>query len=556
MSGSRTPSSGSKKRSTPKSAAEMVQKALANEEKKLKARATSKKSKARKSETTSRKTAATKGRTAVTEKTPDSVLPVVDSTGNGNGHGKTNGHGTKPSLRDGADFAVESLRLMPRETETKLFVLDTNVLLHDPTAINRFEEHDLAIPITVLEEVDRFKKGPDTLNFNAREVARHLDELAPQGSMTSDEGVPLGDGRGRLRVVVGGALHPAVRATFLQDSPDHRILSAACKVRDANPDREVVLVSKDVSLRLKARALGMHSEDYENDKVPELDKLYKGRFELEHLDGTLIDHFYLPPFQVPIAELGIDSPCPNAYFVLKGDGKSALARYDASSDCLVRIEKRSGYGIMPRNSEQTFALDALTNPDIKLVTLSGKAGTGKTLIALAGALESRRKYEQIYLARPVVPLGRQELGYLPGDINEKLDPYMQPLWDNLAVIRGQYKHSDPSYQAILKMLETEKLKINALAYIRGRSLNRIFFIVDEAQNLTPHEVKTIITRAGEGTKIVLTGDPHQIDSPYLDSRSNGLTRLIDRMKGQDIYAHITLEKGERSELSDLASSLL
>ena len=551
MSKSRTPSSSSKKRSTPKSAAEVAKAALANEEKTLKARTTA--SKKSKTEISSSVPSAARKKSGTK---PSTKTKTISKPQNGNGNG-SNGH-TRTILdpKHAASFAVESLRLTPREVEAKLFVLDTNVLLHDPTAINRFEEHDLAIPITVLEEVDRFKKGPDTLNFHAREVARHLDELAPQGSLTSDEGVPLGDGRGRLRVVVGGGLHPSVAATFLQDSPDHRILSAACKVRDANPERDVVLVSKDVSLRLKARALGMQSEDYENDKVPELDKLYKGRYELEHLDGTLIDRFYMPPFEVPVEEFAIETPYPNAYFVLKGNGKSALARYDQASGCLTRIEKRGGYGIMPRNSEQTFALDALTNPDIKLVTLSGKAGTGKTLLALAGALESRRKYEQVYLARPVVPLGRQELGYLPGDINEKLDPYMQPLWDNLAVIRGQYKHSDSAYQAILKMLETEKLKINALAYIRGRSLNRIFFIVDEAQNLTPHEVKTIITRAGEGTKIVLTGDPHQIDSPYLDSRSNGLTRLIDRMKGQDIYAHVTLEKGERSELSDLASSLL
>jgi len=551
MSEKRTPSSGTKKRSTPRSAAQVAKAALKAEEKRLKKQTTSSNG-----TTKTRKTAAKKTtKEPVLELTPPVALtksPTKGNGHNGNGNGTANGNGHGTSVVD----KTPTLHVTPSKTTTKLFVLDTNVLLHDPTAIHRFEEHDLAIPITVLEEVDKFKKGPDILNFHSREIARQLDDLASHGSMTGDEGVPLGEGMGSLRVVVGGSLHPSVSQTFLHDSPDHRILSAACKLRDANPNRDVVLVSKDVSLRLKARALGMQSEDYENDKVPALDKLYRGRYEIEHLDGDLIDPFYKPPFQVPVGEFDLEEYYPNSYFVLKGEGKSALARYDEASDCLVRIEKRSGYGIMPRNSEQTFALDALTDPGIKLVTLSGKAGTGKTLLALAGALEVRRKYEQIYLARPVVPLGRQELGYLPGDINEKLDPYMQPLWDNLSVIRGQYKHSDPSYQAILKMLETEKLKINALAYIRGRSLNRVFFIVDEAQNLTPHEVKTIITRAGEGTKIVLTGDPHQIDSPYLDSRSNGLTRLIDRMKGQDIYAHITLEKGERSELSDIASSLL
>jgi PhoH-like ATPase len=440
--------------------------------------------------------------------------------------------------------------------QNRIFVLDTNVILHDPEAIFRFEEHDLFIPITVLEEIDQFKKGQDTINFHAREFARELDRLSTLGGLTSNAGVPLGSNLGVLRVKVGGELHSDVAETFIYDSPDHRILSAACKIRDENSGRHVSLVSKDVALRLKARCLNMNAEDYENDKAPELDKLYKGRFELEHLGGEIIDCFYKEPFMVPIEEFDIEEPHPNAYFVLKGEGRSALAKYDASEKALVRIEKRSGYGISPRNSEQTFAIDALIDPDIQLVTLSGKAGTGKTLIALAGALEIRRKYGQIFLARPVVPLGQQDIGYLPGDIEDKLDPFMQPLWDNLSVIRNQFKPSDPAHQRLQNMLDTKKLMISALAYIRGRSLNKIFFIVDEAQNLTGHEVKTIITRAGEGAKIVLTGDPQQIDSPYLDSRSNGLTRLIDKMKGQELYAHITLEKGERSQLSDLASSLL
>ncbi len=440
--------------------------------------------------------------------------------------------------------------------QNRIFVLDTNVILHDPEAIFRFEEHDLFIPITVLEEIDQFKKGQDTINFHAREFARELDRLSTLGGLTSSTGVPLGSNLGVLRVKVGGELHSDVAETFIYDSPDHRILSAACKIRDENSGRQVSLVSKDVALRLKARCLDMNAEDYENDKAPELDKLYKGRFELEHLSGEIIDCFYKDPYMVPIEEFDIEEPFPNAYFVLKGEGRSALAKYDATQKALVRIEKRSGYGIAPRNSEQTFAIDALIDPNIQLVTLSGKAGTGKTLIALAGALEIRRKYGQIFLARPVVPLGQQDIGYLPGDIEDKLDPFMQPLWDNLSVIRNQFKPNDPSHQRLQNMLDTNKLMISALAYIRGRSLNKIFFIVDEAQNLTGHEVKTIITRAGEGAKIVLTGDPQQIDSPYLDSRSNGLTRLIDKMKGQELYAHITLEKGERSQLSDLASSLL
>ncbi len=469
----------------------------------------------------------------------------------------------KPSAKNGNGnlTATPVLEVAPFESKPgevdlrKIFVLDTNVLLHDPTAIRRFDEHDLILPITVIEEVDQFKKGADTLHFNAREVARQLDDLAAHGRMDG-EGVPLGDGHGRIRIIVGGKLHERVRSTFLHDNPDHRILSATIKVQERFPERDVILVSKDVSLRLKARSLGMVAQDYENDKVPALDKLYKGRFVLEGVDDTLIDRLFMMPFSVPVEEFGIDIPTPNAYFILRGMSKSAIARYDASENALVRVEKRTAFGIYPRNSEQTFALDALTNPDIQLVTLSGKAGTGKTLLALAGALESRRRYHQIFLARPIIPLSNRDIGYLPGDIQDKIAPYMQPLWDNLGVIRSQFKGNDPAQATIQNMLDHEKLKISALAYIRGRSLNQIYFIVDEAQNLTGHEVKTIITRAGEGAKIIFTGDPHQIDSPYLDSRSNGLTRLIDKMRGQEIYAHVTLEKGERSLLSDLASDLL
>ena len=437
----------------------------------------------------------------------------------------------------------------------KLFVLDTNVLLHDPSALKRFEEHDLAIPITVLEEIDKFKRGSDTIHFHAREVARSLDELAANGGMIVD-GAPLGEGRGTLRVVVSGPLTDSVKSNFIQDIPDHRILSAAQELNAQHPGRHVVLVSKDVSLRVKARSLGLESEDYENDKIRDFKNLYTGRHLIEGVDDTLIDRLYQQPHAVPFDDFAIDEPYPNAYFIFRGMNKSALARYDARERMVIRVEKRAEYGIMPRNSEQTFALDALTNPDIQLVTLSGKAGTGKTLLALAGALSCRRRYHQIYLARPIIPLSERDIGYLPGNISEKIDPYMQPLWDNLGVIRSQFKQTDPAAVAIQNMLDMEKLSISALAYIRGRSLNHIYFIVDEAQNLTGHEVKTIVTRAGEGTKIIFTGDPQQIDSPYLDSRSNGLTRLIDRMKGQGIYAHITLEKGERSQLSDLASTLL
>ncbi len=462
---------------------------------------------------------------------------------------------TKTSTKKKAVPEKKNKGALKSAKRSRLYVLDTNVLLHDSTAIWQFEEHDLAIPIIVLEEVDQFKRGTDTINLHAREIARSLDELASKGGLIS-EGVPLGDGRGKIRVVASGRLHPNVASVFLHDIPDHRILSTALEMKDENREREVILVSKDVSLRLKARSLGLTAQDYESDKIPDLDKLYKGRYLLEPVDDELIDLLFKAPFLAPLGDFKLSQVYPNAYFILRGHSKSAIARYEASENALIRVEKRTAFGIYPRNSEQTFAIDALTNPAIQLVTLSGKAGTGKTLLALAGAMESRRNYNQIYLARPIIPLANRDIGYLPGEIKDKIGPYMQPLWDNLGVIRSQFKSTDPMHARIQAMLDNEKLTISALAYIRGRSLNKVYFIVDEAQNLTGHEVKTIITRAGEGTKIVFTGDPQQIDSPYLDSRSNGLTRLIDRMKGQKIYAHVTLEKGERSHLSDLASDIL
>jgi len=442
----------------------------------------------------------------------------------------------------------------PKAKTRKLFIIDTNVLLHDPTALFQFEDNDLAIPITVLEEVDHFKRGSDTINLHAREIARQLDDLASKGSL--NEGVPMGEGLGSIQVLVTGRSHPKIAENLVEDTSDHRILSAALTMQDRNGGRQVTLVSKDVSLRLKARSLGLPAEDYESDKAPELKELYKGRNELENVDDALIDRLFQDPWYVPLEDFDIATPYPNSYFILRGYSKSAIARYDAMLNAIVRVEKRPAFGINPRNSEQTFALDALINPEIQLVTLSGKAGTGKTLLALAGALEARRKYHQIYLARPIIALSNKDIGYLPGEVKDKIDPYMQPLWDNLGVIRSAFKNNGPTQDSIQSMLDNDKLLISALAFIRGRSLHHIYFIVDEAQNLTGHEVKTIITRAGESTKIVFTGDPQQIDSPYLDSRSNGLSRLIDKMKGQKIYAHVTLEKGERSQLSELASNIL
>jgi len=308
---------------------------------------------------------------------------------------------------------------------------------------------------------------------------------------------------------------------------------------------------------MKAKAFGLPAQDYTSDKIESFDKLYMGKRVVDGVPTEVIDRFYHDGPEVPAADVPmVDAPVANENVVLRNGIKSVLAAYRPRDNCFVRVEKTTCYGITPRNAEQSFALSALLDDDIKLVTLAGTAGTGKTLLALAAALERRQHYRQILLARPVVPLSNRDIGFLPGDISDKLDPYMQPLYDNLAVIRHQFHENSPAAQRIQEMRDSEKLLVTPLAYIRGRSLQKIYFIVDEAQNLTPHEVKTIITRAGEGTKIVFTGDIRQIDQPYLDALSNGLSYLINRMVGQSIFAHITLEKGERSPLADLASELL
>jgi PhoH-like ATPase len=435
----------------------------------------------------------------------------------------------------------------------KIFVLDTNVILHDAECIFSFQENDLAIPITVLEELDQFKKGHGDINFQAREFLRTLDGLT--GDLLSRDGAVLGPGLGRIRVVLGEELDQRLSTAFVRDSPDHRIVNTALMLSQSQTEQPVVLVSKDTNVRMKAKAFGLRAQDYIRDKVESVEKLYTGQRSVETTE-EIVDAFYHNREVVADVLKDVKQPLANENFIFRSGSKSVLACHVAGSQLFRRVEKTSCYGIMPRNAEQTFALHALTRNDIKLVTLVGKAGTGKTLLALAGALSCRQDYRQILLARPVVALSNREMGFLPGDVAAKLDPYMQPLYDNLTVIRHQFQETDADAQRIQKMLETEKLVIAPLAYIRGRSLQKIFFIVDEAQNLTPHEVKTIITRAGEGTKIVFTGDIHQIDHPFLDSLSNGLSYMINRMVGQTLYSHITLEKGERSLLADLASQLL
>ncbi|MBN2241641.1 MAG: PhoH family protein [Acidobacteria bacterium] len=440
----------------------------------------------------------------------------------------------------------------------KTIVLDTNVILHDATCIHQFQENDIVIPLAVIEEIDRFKRGGQVINLNAREFARTLDSLTGNGLFNG--GVSLGPGKGLVRIALTKGLSPEIREIFCEDNSDHRILSMAYDLHKSQArNQPVALVTKDVNMRMKAKALGIPAEDYTTDRVHSIDALYSGKEIIEEVNSETISALYQEPAGLPGEELARFHECelvPNKYFVLRNPNRSVLAYYDAHAGMLRRVEKAPVSGIKPRNVEQIFAIDILTRPNIPLVTLTGKAGTGKTLLALASAISVKREYRQIYVARPVVPLSNKDMGYLPGDIESKLSPYMRPLWDNLKIIQNQYPEDDRAYQQIDQMIQNNKLVIEPLSYIRGRSLQKIFFIVDEAQNLTPHEIKTIITRAGDGVKIAITGDIWQIDHPYLDAQSNGLTYLIDRFKGQSQYGHINLNKGERSELAELASNLL
>jgi len=439
--------------------------------------------------------------------------------------------------------------------EKKIFVLDTSVILYAADAIMHFDEHDVGIPITVLEELDNFKKGNDIKNFEAREFIRLLDKLSKDHTLQN--WIPLnGRTKGKFKVLMSSSSTLDAEKIFDEQNADHKILNAALQLKEEEKNRKVVLVTKDINLRLKAKSLNLIAEDYETGKIKNVSTLHSGKTVVEHVATDAINGLYEEGACTTKAVLNNGTPISNDYFILKSPKNSVLAYYNPVEKCIQKVEKKPVYGIKPKNAEQTFAIHAILNPEVRLVTLQGVAGTGKTLLALAGALEQRRNFKQIYLARPIVPLSNKDIGYLPGDIKSKLNPYMEPLWDNLKFIQNQFGDTDKEATRLTEMVNNEKLVITPLAYIRGRSLSNIFFIVDEAQNLTPHEVKTIITRAGEGTKILFTGDIHQIDTPYLDSQSNGLSYLIDRIKDHPLYAHVTLEKGERSELANLANELL
>lgn len=436
----------------------------------------------------------------------------------------------------------------------KHFVFDTNILIHDPRAIYHFEENEVVIPIYVLEEIDQFKKESSERGRNAREVARILDGFRANGGRLSD-GVPLPSG-GRLRVASGQRSVP----TSLRENQiaDHLILGVALEVRDAHPKEATVFVTKDVNLRIRADALGLKAMDFEAGRI-DIDELYSGSIELE-VPGEHIDQFYAEG----AIDLGEARVLPNQYVLLKNPqspSHTALGRVDPKTRKLIPLKKmRDGvWGIRPRNKEQHCALDLLLSDEVKLITLVGKAGTGKTLLALAAGMQQtveERTYTRLLVSRPIFPLGR-DVGYLPGNIEEKLNPWMQPIFDNVEFLMGLSKsdgrNNGRSYKELIDM---GYIQIEPLTYIRGRSIPTQFIIVDEAQNLTPHEVKTIITRVGENTKIVLTGDPYQIDNPYVDATSNGLTTAVQKFMGQELAGHVTLSKGERSELAELASNLL
>ena len=454
----------------------------------------------------------------------------------------------------------------------KIFVLDTNIILHDSRSIYNFQENDLVIPIAVIEELDKFKKSTDVLGYNAREFMRKIDILSADKNFFKGEGFSLGKGLGTLRVEINHPFPLELQGRFKDDIQDHRILAVAIWVKNQNPQRFVALVTKDVNLRMKARALGMVAQDYLTDRIEEkhIEKNEKRVQVINNLPKNTIER--VASGGITVDEVRYKKQPANQLYKFRYEVQSGadqkdnakrrqayeylLARFDAPTNSIVPVKPCTAYGIQPRNSEQVFAMDALMNPQVQLISLTGTAGTGKTLLALAAALEQADNFSQILLARPVIPLKNQEIGYLPGDAKDKIGPYMLPLYDNLAVIKKQFGISSKENVKIEDMLRREKLLISPLAYIRGRSLSNVFFIIDEAQNLTPHEVKTIITRAGEGTKIVFTGDIQQIDQPYLDKWSNGLTHINDKLYGEPLFEHVNLTKGERSKLSELAGKKL
>lgn len=440
-----------------------------------------------------------------------------------------------------------------KESLMKTYVLDTNVLLYSAQSLEAFEDNRVVIPMAVIEELDKFKRHQDELGRNARHVIRRLDELRRKGSLFN--GVPLDNGNGKpagvLQVIVGSG---EVVEGMDMNQPDNRILRVAWQLHQELPDEIVVLISKDINLRIKADSLGIPVEDFERERV-NFDELFSGERELE-VPAAAIDNFYKNGF----LELE-DSLYPNEFAVLRDENKRSALGWKRGKriEPIPREFSDKAWNVTPRSKEQRMALAILLDPLIQVVTLVGQAGSGKTLLALAAALEctlQRNQYDSILVSRPIIPMGN-DLGYLPGSKDEKLDVWMQPIYDNLDFLLRNDKHDiQVVRRQIDELKRTRKLELEALTYIRGRSIPKQFVIVDEAQNLTPHEVKTIVSRAGEGTKMILTGDPYQIDNVYLDSCSNGLSYIVDRFKGLALHGHITLRKSERSPLAAAAAELL
>jgi len=438
----------------------------------------------------------------------------------------------------------------------KIFVLDTNVILFDPQAIYKFQNHQVVIPITVIEEIDHFKKDLNENGRNARQFSRIMDDLRKKGQLS--KGVPINDG-GNLRVDL---LHGRVQLPMelKSDVADNRIVAIAYEaMKEHGPDK-VCFITKDTNLRIKSDALGIPAEDYETSSVP-IEELYSGIGVFE-VTADSISTFYSDK-KLPIDDKNL---YPNEYVILRdkeNPSHSAIGRYDVRQGCVVPLIRSSEgvWGLHPKNVEQSFAIDLLLNDDIQLVSLVGKAGTGKTLLAIAAGLLKtldEGRYQRLLVSRPIFPMGK-DVGFLPGDLEQKLNPWMQPIFDNIEFLMGgsEGRHRGRSaVRGAQELINQGMLNIEPLTYIRGRSIPNQYLIVDEAQNLTPHEIKTILTRAGENTKVVLTGDCYQIDNPYVDSANNGLAHVVERMKGEDISGHVTLVKGERSPLAELSSNLL
>lgn len=435
----------------------------------------------------------------------------------------------------------------------KEYVLDSNILIDDSSAMFGFGKHDVTIPIQVLEELDRFKNGQDLKGDSAREVTRQIDKLSSSKIYTT--GVSLGNGKGVLRIYMLKEMNSDIRKALKDDTMDHRIISVALNRKtNTKQTKEVIFVSNDVNLRLKAGSFGLKVEGRKADRVDDLDNISKGITQIESNENIVnVDLLYKNREcdATAVVDYLKRDLFPNEYLVLKLANKSVIVKYSAVNKNLVLVQESTIYGkVIARNLEQKMAFNAIIDQDIQLVILTGKAGTGKTLVAIGAALKEIKGYDQILIARPIVALSNKDLGYLPGDVNEKISPYMQPLFDNIRVFKQQNGETAKISEKIDSYFKEEKIVILPLAYVRGRSLNKVLLIVDESQNLSSKEMKTIVTRMGGGSKVIFTGDIYQTDVPYLDEHSNGLTYLVDRAKNYKSAAHIELTKTERSDLSN------